>query len=112
MSAIKSHQNKLTKHDILNYLTSIKPELEKVGIIKLGLFGSYAKGTADIASDIDITIEQNAKKRVLRGFDYFIYLEDLRERIMRHFKIQVDLCDTTTMPSDKKERLLKEVIYV
>lgn len=112
MSATKS-QNQLTKHEILAYLTSIKPELEKVGITKLGLFGSYAKDRADIASDIDITIEMSDDfLKQYQGFKGIIYLENLRESIMRHFKIQVDLCDTTTMPNDKKANLLKGVIYV
>lgn len=48
------------KDEILDYLRSLKPELQEIGINKIGLFGSYAKGTNDIASDIDITIESNA----------------------------------------------------
>lgn len=37
----------LKKENILKYLSDIKPKLEKDGIIKIGLFGSYAKGYAD-----------------------------------------------------------------
>ncbi|TWO19887.1 nucleotidyltransferase domain-containing protein, partial [Campylobacter hyointestinalis] len=37
----------LTKEAILAYLSEIKPSLEKDGIQKIGLFGSYAKGYAD-----------------------------------------------------------------
>ena len=36
----------LTKESILAYLSELKPGLEKDGIQKIGLFGSYAKGYA------------------------------------------------------------------
>lgn len=38
-----------TKDEILNFLCELKPELESFGIYKVGLFGSYAKGGANIA---------------------------------------------------------------
>ena len=47
---------KLTKEIILEYLSSIKEELNQDGIVEIGLFGSYAKDKADLASDIDIVI--------------------------------------------------------
>ncbi len=46
----------LDKDEILAYLKELKPALQKDGIIELGLFGSYAKGTASASSDIDIFI--------------------------------------------------------
>lgn len=50
-----------SKEEILNYLKEIKPKLKEDGITEIGLFGSYAKGTNDIASDIDIVIKSDAK---------------------------------------------------
>ena len=38
-----------TKDKILNFLRELKPELESFGIYKVGLFGSYATGGANIA---------------------------------------------------------------
>ena len=44
----------LTKETILAYLSEIKSSLEKDGIKRVRLFGSYAKGYAGEDSDIDI----------------------------------------------------------
>lgn len=104
----------LSKEEILDYLREIKPELEKDGITKIGLFGSYAKGTADIASDIDITIETNNEfTKKFTGFKALIYLDNLRNNFVRKFKMQVDLCDSAGFKDDvKKQKILKGVIYV
>lgn len=104
-----------TKSDILEYLKEIKPELAKLGIKKIGLFGSYAKGTNSIASDIDIAIESNAKILMSKtggGIEAIIFLDDLRKSIERKFKVSVDLCDTTSMIYEKKRDILSGVIYV
>ena len=53
-----------TKSEILNFLSSQKERLFLLGVTKLGLFGSYAKGKEDAFSDIDIVIETDAKKMV------------------------------------------------
>ncbi|ASM37992.1 MAG: nucleotidyltransferase domain-containing protein [Campylobacter sputorum] len=103
------------KDEILDYLRSLKPELQEIGINKIGLFGSYAKGTNDIASDIDITIESNADviiKKTGSGINALMFLDDLRQNIQKKFKISVDLCDTATMSKEKKDKILAGVIYV
>ncbi len=103
----------LDKEEILKYLSKLKPELQEVGINKIGLFGSYAKDKADISSDIDVTIESSQEfVDKLGGMKALIYLEDLREKIMRRFKVQVDLCDTASMKEEKKRDILTGVIYV
>ncbi|WP_270971084.1 hypothetical protein [Campylobacter upsaliensis] len=40
------------KQNILNYLRKRKTKLNEDGIIELGLFGSFAKDEADLASDV------------------------------------------------------------
>ena len=103
----------LKKENILKYLGSIKKELEQDGIVEIGLLGSYAKDKADIASDIDIVICSSEKfLKNFRGFEGAIYLDNLRQKIMKHFKIQVDICDTFSMNKERKKKLLKDAIYV
>ena len=48
-----------TQKDILTFLTNIKPQLQKNGIEQVGLFGSYARNSATLCSDIDIAIKLN-----------------------------------------------------
>ncbi|WP_152819363.1 nucleotidyltransferase family protein [Campylobacter fetus] len=103
----------LKKQEILDYLIYLKPELQKMGIHKIGLFGSYAKDRADITSDIDITIESSREfVNKLGGMGAIIYLDELREKLIKHFKIQVDLCNTASMSEERKSKLLSGVIYV
>ena len=45
----------MTKEKILEKLAKI--DKEKFGILELGLFGSYAKGSDTLDSDIDIIVK-------------------------------------------------------
>ena len=70
MAVQKSY--KLSKQQILSYLQVIKNELNKNGIKKIGLFGSFAKDSADLFSDVDIVIKTGddfvKKHRGIEGF--------------------------------------------
>ncbi len=47
-----------TQMQVLDFLKSQKPFLSKAyQVSKLGLFGSYAKGTQTVGSDVDILLE-------------------------------------------------------
>ena len=66
----------LSQRDILNVLKDEKPHLRnKYGVLNIGLFGSYAKGTQHTDSDIDFLVELEAPR-----FDWSaglqIYLEE------------------------------------
>ena len=66
----------LSQRDILNVLKAEKPHLRnKYGVLNIGLFGSYAKGTQHADSDIDFLVELEAPR-----FDWIaglqIYLEE------------------------------------
>lgn len=103
----------LNQKNILSYLKSIKPKLSKDGIIKLGLFGSYAKDKNTPYSDVDIVI-QTSKDFTDKfiGFKGIIYLDDLRIMLLEKFKTKVDLCDIASMDKAKRDDLLSGVIYV
>lgn len=101
------------KEDILHFLKALKPYLEKEGIAEIGLFGSFAKGKADIASDIDIFIKSTDKfcNKYL-GFEALFYLDELKQNIQRHFKRKVDLCDIASFSAERVASVLKGAIYV
>lgn len=86
-----------------------------IGVTKLGLFGSYAKGKEDAFSDIDIVIETDAKKMVKNlGSPFLVvtFLDDFRKSVSGKFGVLVDICDTTSMSAQTKEELAKGAIYV
>jgi len=94
----------MTKTYILDFLKSHKDELhENYGLVKIGLFGSYAKGTATENSDIDLAIVTEKK-------DFFIR-EDLKEFLENHFKLPVDVGYLDSFRSFYKSKIEKEIIY-
>jgi Predicted nucleotidyltransferases len=50
--------DELSKEVIIDFLKKNKPRMKKeFGVVKIALFGSYARGEQEITSDIDILIE-------------------------------------------------------
>ena len=95
----------MTKKIILDFLKSHKQELEnRFFITKIGLFGSYAKDTANENSDIDIVIQSTKK-------DFFLR-EDLREYLESNLKQNVDVGYLDSMRTYYKNKIEKDIIYV
>ena len=94
----------MTKSYILNYLRTHKSELrEKFGIIKIGLFGSYAKDKADKDSDIDFVVEIQKK-------DFFIR-EEMRIYFENIFKVPVDIGYLDSFRDFYKIKIDQDIIY-
>jgi uncharacterized protein len=101
-----------TQKDVLTFLTNIKSELQKDGIEKVGLFGSYAKNNATLTSDIDIAIELN--KNYLDKNDvwnYFNEINKIKTMVYNKFQIKSDVFDLDSS-SIFKDKILKEILYV
>jgi len=95
----------MTKEYILNFLKENKKELqEKFALESIGLFGSYAKNTANEQSDIDIVITSHKK-------DFFLR-DDLKEYLENYFKRDVDIGYLDTFRSYYKQKIQKDIIYV
>jgi predicted nucleotidyltransferase len=96
----------IDRQEIIEYLQEIKPQLQEAGIDRIGLFGSVAKGEADLLSDIDILIRTTPKfVEQYRDIKGFLYLEALRDRIAKRFGRSVDLCDEAGLKK-KMERVI------
>ena len=95
----------MTKYDILNFLKTHQDELkEKYTLVRIGLFGSYAKNKADKESDIDLYAEFEEKKfRNIAGA--WNYLEEAFGKKVDLFYPHKDM-----RPSLKKS-IEDEVIY-
>jgi predicted nucleotidyltransferase len=95
----------MTKKDILHFLNLHKEKLqERYSVVKIGLFGSYAKDSATKESDIDIYVEFGDKKyRNIAGT--WNYLEE-------HLGVKIDLFyKHKNMRKTLQENIEKEVIY-
>lgn len=95
---------KWTKQKILTTLETYRPWLQTQGVCKLGLFGSFVRGTANPESDMDFLAEFESP-----SFDTYMetkfFLEDL-------FECDVDLVLESTLKPRLRPYILAEVAYV
>lgn len=96
-----------TLEDIVGVLYNKKRFLhDKFGVVKLGVFGSFAQGTQTVSSDIDIVIEMEKDKKNLHNFLALKrLLEDELER-------PVDLGFEHTLKAVVREKIKGKITYV
>ncbi len=96
----------ITKEDILNYLELNKTDIKnRFGVIKIGLFGSFARGEQKADSDIDIAIEIEKDKKNIHNFFAF------KRELERVFGRDVDLGIESTLKPFVKDYIKDEIIY-
>jgi predicted nucleotidyltransferase len=94
----------MIKNEIIKELVEIKKRYQN-NIVKIGIFGSYARGESTVESDIDIVIEQKKPDLFLLG------------------RIKIELEEKFNKPVDVirlreninpflKKRIEKDVLYV
>ncbi|NOZ47936.1 MAG: nucleotidyltransferase family protein [Chlorobi bacterium] len=95
----------ITRNDILNKLSDLKPTLYKDYSVKqIGLFGSFSDDSNTNESDIDLLVE--FEKPI--GWKYFsleIYLETI-------FGRKIDLVTKNALKEQIKDNILSQVKYV
>ena len=97
-------QTILSKELIKQGLVDNRETLRKYGVKRIGLFGSYVRGTATVSSDIDFIVE--LKRLTFRDYmGLALFLEDLFER-------NVDLVTATSIKPRLKSYIEKEIEYV
>lgn len=102
-------QQQLQKNEIVSKLKELKPKYEQEGLILLGLFGSYAKGTQNNFSDIDVAYKLDYDKfsqKYKDGFSKLLRIDDIKNELQQTFKTKVDF-----VPDSNKE-ILTGLIYV
>lgn len=96
----------MTREDILDFLKQHKQEMhERFGVIKIGLFGSYARGDARGDSDIDIAVELSGDRLFRKFFALESYLTNGLNK-------KVDLGVESALKPLVREQITKEIRYV
>lgn len=107
----------MTKIEIIEKLKSI--DKSNFGILKLGLFGSYAKDNFTENSDIDILVKFEFKRRMYKRFCAFDeYIKslfpnkkvDLIEKSTFEYRYKNE--DVKEFKEEIKKEILESVIYV
>jgi len=68
----------LNSNKIITKIEGKKKEIKKIGVKKIGLFGSFVKGEQKTNSDVDILVEF---KKIT--FDNYFLLKELLERLLK-----------------------------
>jgi predicted nucleotidyltransferase len=96
-----------TKSQILKFLTNNRKYLrDNFHVIKIGIFGSFARGDQDVGSDIDFVVEFEKDTQNL-----FETKQNLREFLRSEFKTEVDICREKYIKPKLRKSILKETIY-
>ena len=97
-----------SKNQIMQFMTLNKDLFkEKFHVIKIGIFGSYARGDHNNQSDLDLIVEFEENTQDL--YDLKI---QLKEFIKSKLGLEVDICREKYIKPRIKKSILKEVIYV
>ncbi|MBU0765380.1 MAG: nucleotidyltransferase domain-containing protein [Bacteroidetes bacterium] len=98
----------MTKNEILAFLANNKESFfVKFSIVKIGIFGSFARDEQTEDSDIDILIEMQ------RGTeDIFEKKQQLKEILKGQFHRKIDICRERAIKPLFRELILKDTIYV
>lgn len=93
-----------TKNEILTNIALLNKKYENSGFKIFSLFGSYARGTQDKFSDIDLTycIDHN-KFFKDNAFAKLSKIEEIKEELEKELNTKVDL-----IPFNTKNKLLQE----
>ena len=93
------------KKDIFQKLEEEKALLDELGVEKLGLFGSFARGDQDTESDIDFVAKFQEGEKTFRN-----YME-LKKELEQLFGREVDLVTEESIKPSLKDRITEEVEY-
>ena len=96
-----------TKENIIATLKTCKPELSKLGVQNIGLFGSYLRNEQSANSDIDLLIDFEPGKE---NFDNYMAVYDIFESLFKNQKVEVVTKNGLSKYIGPK--ILKDVMYV
>ncbi|MCE5252540.1 nucleotidyltransferase family protein [bacterium] len=93
----------LTQADILREIEKHRETLKRFGVMKLGIFGSGARGETDSDSDLDFIVELGKKT-----FDDYM---DTKEFLEGLFNRPVDLVLSDAIKPALRKKILEETVY-
>ena len=96
-----------TRDQILSFIAQNRDLLrDKFHIVRIGLFGSYARGDQKIDSDIDLLVEFDENTQ-----DLYELKSQLKDFFKAKFGIDVDICREKYIKPRIKKTILKETVY-
>ena len=91
------------REDILSVIEQNQAALKKLGVRRLGLFGSCARGEATAESDLDFVVEFSDK-----SFDAYMDLKSFLEDL---FRSRVDMVTVSSIKPRLLPIIQRETVY-
>ena len=92
-----------SREDVLRRLGEQQQVMRGLGVRRLGLFGSVARGEGSASSDLDFLVEFERNT-----FDAYMDLKFFLEEL---FRCDIDLVMADTIKPRLRQEILKEVVY-
>ena len=97
---------KTSADEIISFLRLNSELLNKsFGVIRIGIFGSFARGEQTVTSDIDIVVEMDHNRKSIHTF---LKLKRFLEEEMGR---KIDLGFEHSLKPVIKEKVIKQIIY-
>jgi len=102
-----------TKDKIIESLKLLNNKYQKTGFKIIGLFGSYARETNDLFSDIDLTYSIDHDKFYKDdAFAKLAKIEDIKNELQNQFHTKIDLIPANTKNKYLQNSLINEQILI
>lgn len=95
----------MDRKSILDSIHDHKEQLKKIGITRVGLFGSFSRNENTENSDLDLLLEFDPQQK---NFHNFMKAYDLLENI---FNIRVDIITPESISPYLKKHIESEAVY-
>ena len=103
----------ITKENIVQTLKLLNKKYQNLGFKVNSLFGSYARGTNDSFSDIDLTYTINHNKFYKDdAFGKLAKIEDIKIELQNQFHTKVDLIPANTKNKYIQNSLQQEQVLI
>lgn len=91
----------MTRSEAVGALQGLEPELRKLGVRSISLFGSVLRNEAKPQSDLDLIVEFDPPHTAQQYFDTLFLIED-------SLGVSVDLAEPGTLHPSIRDRILTE----
>ncbi len=94
-----------SRSEVFVILNSLKETLREMGVIRLGLFGSFARGENTSGSDVDVVVS------FLPGYKNYDNFYRLAELLEEHFGRKVEILTEESLSPHLKREIEKDIGY-
>lgn len=95
-----------TKDQLQQFLREHAEEIQRFGVERIGVFGSFARGEQTVDSDIDFMVVFAPGRKSFRNF------MDLADYLEEHVGRRIEVLTPEALTERSRDRILAQVEYV